>query len=129
MAIIYMAEHKASGRKYVGFSKKKTFGPRKKAHIKASKRRQPKTVFHRALREFGPEAFEWSILDTHGDKEYCLRTLEPHWISRKQAMVPKGFNMTIGGSGTWKGTRKRKSRFKSPMAIVRAIRNMGKRKP
>ncbi len=128
MAIIYCCTHIASGKCYVGFSKKSTFRPRRKAHIKLSQRLRPKTVFHRALRKYTPKAFEWSILDRNPDPEYTLRVLEPIWIKRMNAMVPDGYCMIPGGAGTWKGVKKRKRRYKSPRAIMRAIKRRGKPK-
>lgn len=128
MAIIYCATHIASGKVYVGFSKKSTFRPRRKAHIKLSQRLKPKTVFHRALRAYGPAAFEWTVLERHSDPEHTLRVLEPFWIKEKNAMVPNGYCMIPGGAGTWKGVRKRKRRFKSPRAIMNAIKRK-RRKP
>ena len=130
MAIIYCCTHMASGKCYVGFSKKSTYGPRKKAHIKLSQRLRPKTVFHRALRKYTPAAFEWTVLDRHPDPEHTLRVLEPYWIKEKNAMVPQGYCMIPGGAGTWKGVSRSKRRFKSPMAMLKAMtKKKRKRKP
>lgn len=91
-----------------------------------SKVNRPKTVFHRALRKYGPANFSWEVVDGHDDPEYCLNVLEPAWIIKLDTLVPNGLNMTLGG-GNWKPrVKKRKRRYGSAQAIAKAIKRKGK---
>jgi group I intron endonuclease len=97
--IIYKAFCKKSGKSYVG----KTTGSmraRINGHLCDSKlSRYGHIKFYRAIRKYGIDAFEWSILQIcHTIEE--LNVAERQWIrvldSKKQ-----GYNSTDGGDGLW----------------------------
>jgi group I intron endonuclease len=57
-----------------------------------------KLAFHRAIRKYGKEAFEWSVL-MHDDDENDLNISEALAIRVLKTRVPSGYNMTSGGEG------------------------------
>lgn len=93
--IIYKVENKINGKIYIGktiYSLK----TRKPCHLSYA-RNGRNTYFHKALRKYGEENFEWSIL-TETDSETKLNALEKFYIMvyRKMGIL---YNMTDGGEG------------------------------
>lgn len=93
--IIYKVENKINGKIYIGktiYSLK----TRKPCHLSYA-RSGKNTYFHKALRKYGEENFEWSIL-TETDSELKLNVLEKFYIMtyRKMGIL---YNMTDGGDG------------------------------
>lgn len=98
MYCIYKAVNKMNGKIYIG--KTNNFEKRRREHFLD---RRNNSLFDRALRKYGDESFEWSIL------EDCIPTLEAanerekYWISQYNAYYrwpgSKGYNMTCGGDG------------------------------
>lgn len=88
---IYVIRHVASGRCYVGQSR--NIEKRWREH-RGSKEG---TLLHRALRKYGNEAFDWTVLETCDPSELLVR--EVFWIDRLGTLHPKGFNLTTGGEG------------------------------
>lgn len=94
--IIYKAENKINGQVYIG----KTIlnlVDRRQQHIYFIGRNR-NTYFHNAMRSYGIDNFEWSIL-TETDCESKLNALEKFYIMmyRKMGSV---YNLTDGGEGT-----------------------------
>jgi len=95
MGVVYRAKNKINGKKYIG----KTMGSmeeRKNEHrwIIGKSR----CVFHRALRKYGFDAFEWKVL-MREDNEDDLNESEIACIKMLKTKVPNGYNMTDGGEG------------------------------
>lgn len=90
---IYLINHKPSGRKYVG--KSVNIEERWKAHKKT--RAAKDTYLARALAKYGPEAFDFQILEicTPG----VLNEREKYHIQELNTLWPEGFNLTAGGDG------------------------------
>jgi len=124
---IYVATCNINQKQYVGYTQR--FRGRRKAHIKLSKVKKPKTCFHRALRKYGPANWTWEILEKHDDPQFALRILEPKWIKKLNTIVPNGYNMNEGGQGNYKlRTRKRrKPRYTSAAALHKSINRRSKR--
>ncbi len=96
LATIYLAVNKINGKKYVGKTAR-AFDVRHREHIYDA-RNKFKRAFSRAIRKYGIEAFEFTVL------EECERAAiderERHWIKHHECRSPKGYNLTDGGDGT-----------------------------
>jgi group I intron endonuclease len=96
MGCVYLARNKVNGKCYVG----KTIhdlADRRKSHERDALGGVP-WIFHNALRKYGFDAFEWSVLSEDGDDEWLL-LMEQKWIRRLGTKTPNGYNMTDGGEG------------------------------
>lgn len=93
MAEVYSITHIATGREYVGFTSK-TVSQRWRAH-RAAATAGKQTHFARALRKYGPDAFDIkleAVLPTNAEAKLAERILI--------ALRAPAFNMTSGGDGT-----------------------------
>lgn len=95
--IIYKVENKVNGKIYIG----KTINSlekRKWRHLNDSKKEKYNSIyFYRALKKYGEENFEWSILSTT-DSENKLNVMEKFYIAVYRKMNQL-YNMTNGGEG------------------------------
>ena len=102
MGIIYLAQNKVNGKGYVG----QTIGTllnRRRGHESAARLGVSSTHFHKAIRKYGVDAFEWSVIfDDVADWE--IDTLEIEAVSVYRTLVPLGYNLTGGGSSNFKVT-------------------------
>ena len=89
--LIYVAENKINGKKYVGMTAK-TVEARVRAHMHS---RYPIGC---ALRKYGAKNFKWQVIDT-ALTYAMLEKKEIAWIAALDCVVPKGYNQTIGGDG------------------------------
>lgn len=90
---IYIATNKVNGKQYVG---KTTKGFKKRLinHLFFAKR--PKQYFHKALKKYGKENFEFEVI------EYATEELNKHEIALIKELnckAPNGYNCTDGGDG------------------------------
>src|SRR3990167_1298884 len=95
--IIYVATNKINGKSYIGQTSK-MLGGRRYAHEWDSEKGS-QCVFHRALRKYGFENFEWSVLWEGSVSRLVLGKLETDFIKEYNSKVPNGYNMTDGGEG------------------------------
>lgn len=77
---------------------------RKRKHISDTLRRKDKCHFHRALRKYGLDSFEWSVIETisSSSKEnllFCLKNLETKYIKLYNSYT-SGYNSTPGGDNS-----------------------------
>lgn len=93
--IIYKATNKISGNCYIGKTEK-PLEERKKQHFKKV-RIKPKSIFHKALKSYGKENFEWKIIHKANPDE-DLDELEKKYIKEYNSFED-GYNMTEGGDG------------------------------
>ena len=94
--LIYRVTNKINGKKYVGqtvFSLEK----RRRQHINDALSNKDTYHFHNALRKYGPDNFEWTILHKCSIIEE-LNMLEMYYI-RLYNTFEKGYNLTLGGDG------------------------------
>jgi group I intron endonuclease len=94
--IIYKAENLINGKVYIGKTSY-DLAKRQWGHFNSAKKGS-KTVFHCAIRKYGEENFEFSVLD------YCASTEEMNerekfYIKSLCSKVPYGYNLTFGGDG------------------------------
>jgi predicted GIY-YIG superfamily endonuclease len=93
---IYMARNKVNGKAYIGFDS--DWPARKSAHLKTVREDCPK--FHRAIKKYGTDAFEWSILFQGWDRDYVHREVERILIQEYQTQDrDTGYNISPGGDG------------------------------
>jgi group I intron endonuclease len=91
---IYKSTCKITGKSYVGFDS--NWPNRQKVHKSASKKQDYK--FYRAIRKYGWDNFEWSILYQSTDKQHTLKEMENHFIYEYDTF-DNGYNSTLGGDG------------------------------
>jgi group I intron endonuclease len=91
---IYRALNKINGKSYVGFTSTNP-DKRKWTHeYNAIKLGYPQ-YFYNALRKYGKESFDWTILYQSKDREHTLKKMEQFFIDEYQCE----YNMTPGGGG------------------------------
>ena len=112
---IYKATCIVTNQSYIGFDS--NWPNRQKIHKSFSKK--PKTHFQRALMKYGWDNFIWDIIYQSKDKDHCLKIMEPYFIKLYNCFE-NGYNMTLGGEGTFG----KKMSYKSKLKISNA--NKGK---
>jgi group I intron endonuclease len=91
--IVYCVTHRITGRHYVGITKLSVHR-RAYRHFRFSD-----TYFGRALRKYGLDAFEFTVVD-HASDMAEAKIKESSWIAKLNSLCPNGFNLTTGGDGT-----------------------------
>ena len=91
---IYKSVNIKTGKVYIGFDSK--WPNRVKVHKSASKKQDCK--FYRAIRKYGWDNFEWSVLYQSKDKQHTLKEMESHFINEYDSFH-NGYNSTLGGDG------------------------------
>lgn len=97
MGIIYSYKNLINGKMYIG----QTINPRQRfnAHkSSAFNEKDPEydSIFHRAIRKYGYENFEYSIL-AESDSIDILNELEIYFIQKYNTQIPNGYNIESGG--------------------------------
>lgn len=95
--VVYLIEHKPSGKKYVGITIV-TLNERWQRHCEQATRgtiKAPNSL-HAAIRKYGPEQFQIKQIDK-GTTKGGLEDLERYWISKLNTLIPHGFNISAGG--------------------------------
>lgn len=94
MAIVYLATNRVNGKRYVGVSSKPLNWRRGQHEYDALKGPAGCRLFHRAIKKYGPEAFEWSVIFSASSYEDAL-SAEVRLI----AELRPEYNLTTGGTG------------------------------
>lgn len=105
MGIVYLSSNVASGKLYVGITIN-SLSKRITSH-KSSARRNIPGVFNSAIRKYGPNAFEWSILEECDNENLLVR--ESFWADFLNTFVPNGYNLSAGSGNISEEVRKRMS--------------------
>jgi group I intron endonuclease len=95
--VVYMARNTINNKMYIG----KTVGTlkqRQSKHYRDVFQHNSQTHFHRALRKYGKDAFNWSIIQIC-ENEQELKKAEIHLIDKFETFQ-NGYNMTLGGDGS-----------------------------
>jgi group I intron endonuclease len=92
--IIYKATNIINGKVYIGKTKY-TLENRKSEHFKKAK--NPKLLFHKALKKYGSDKFDWEVVFECND-ELELNNAEIKFISEYNS-IECGYNLTTGGEG------------------------------
>lgn len=123
---IYKATNTINKKCYIGFAT--NFIRRKNIHKKRFEMYD--TYFYRALRKYGWESFEWSILYQSKDKNHTKNEMETHFITEYRAFVGfkdcVGYNMTLGGDGSHGFIHSKQT--KKEMSLQRKGKNVGPKK-
>lgn len=93
---IYKIQNKINGKIYIGktiHNIEIRFGQ----HIKSSKNENNDSVLCRAIKKYGIQSFDISVVDVTNDKK-VLNEKEKHWIKFYDSKA-NGYNMTYGGDG------------------------------
>jgi group I intron endonuclease len=123
--IIYIAKNKTNQKVYIGQT---LYDLQKRIdeHIRISK--SPKSKFHKAIKSYGSQNFDWDIIDTAKTKEE-LNEKEIKYIQQYNS-IENGYNMVEGGTGGYNqyavevNKKKRGKKLKdivSPQMYERAI--------
>jgi len=95
--VVYKVINKINGKLYIG--KTYNFEKRKREHFCDINDDLP---FHRALKKYGKENFEWEIIDTAETEKEILKK-EIYWIKKLNTCIhsknSNGYNITLGGNG------------------------------
>jgi group I intron endonuclease len=95
---IYRATNKINGKSYIGYTS--NFERRKKSHKREAIYKPNKnSLFHKAIRKYGFDSFEWDILFESEDKVYTHKVMEPYFISLHNTFLGEGYNLSPGGEG------------------------------
>lgn len=93
---IYKFTNILNGHSYIGQSR--NIEARKRKHLQFAFNQNTSDydgVFHRAIRKYGVENFEFEVLEECDCK--CLNDRERYYIQKYNTLVPNGYNMVPGG--------------------------------
>jgi group I intron endonuclease len=112
---VYLLKNKVNGKAYVGQTTK-PLKTRWAAHKCHALRDQRIYALQHAIRKYGPEQFEISILATANSHDE-LNALEAHHIIAQGTLCPNGYNIRHGGKGhpISEETKKKLSQMKKGM--------------
>ena len=96
MGVIYQARNKISGKRYIGKTMY-TMKARRAVH-ECHAKTESRLPFHRALRKYGFDTFEWKVISREEIEDY-LNEAEQVFIRILKSKVPSGYNLTDGGEG------------------------------
>lgn len=100
MSIIYICRNKINNKIYIGQTKQ-TLYKRIHRHLSDALSGRSNVHFHRAIRKYGKENFEWNILQTIPDNcNEALNAAERWWIEYYDS-YNYGYNSTTGGSNQY----------------------------
>jgi len=89
---IYKSVNTKNGKIYIGFDS--NWPNRMFVHKSASKKQDCK--FYRAIRKYGWDSFQWSIVYQSQDREHTLNVMETFFIQEHDSFY-NGYNSTLGG--------------------------------
>lgn len=92
--IVYCATNTVNQKKYIGQSTR-TLDLRKNEHIWKAERGHG-YAFHQAIRKYGADKFDWSVLDSAENQDE-LNEKEEYWIKLYNCFYTGGYNMATGG--------------------------------
>lgn len=91
---IYKVRNLINDKLYIG--KTNNFEKRKLEHTRYDI--DNGNIFHKALKKYGLDNFEWEIIDEAEGLE-AINVLEKYYIEKYNSYKPNGYNMTKGGDG------------------------------
>lgn len=97
MAYIYRIKNKITKKYYIGESKKKDVKWRWNEHKKTIEKNKGCPALRDAVKKYGIENFEFSVLIICFDDERFK--YEKEYIKKYNSVVPNGYNITNGGEG------------------------------
>lgn len=121
--LIYIIRNRFDGKVYIGKHKGNNLQRRWRRHIRTAEKGS-QSHFHRAIRKYGIEAFELSLLSSSASSPQDLNEQERFYIAKHRANDPAfGYNMTTGGEHVgpacpWKG-RKLSAAWRKNLGLAR----------
>lgn len=109
-----------SGKSYVGITTS-TLSSRKKSHKSTALSSTTNSPFHAAIRKYGFSTFSWDVLFSANSVEE-LKKKEIELIAELKTQNPYGYNLSLGGEGTFGHPAWNKGK-KSSAATVEKLRN------
>ena len=118
---IYKVVNSKNGKIYIGFDS--NWPNRKKRHLKDSyseNSRAYNDTFHKSIRKYGKDFFDWQVIYQSKDGEHCLKLMETYFIQEYNSYVnytnSNGYNMTLGGEGTLGLKKSKDSKLKTSIS-------------
>ena len=98
MKYIYCYTNTKNGKKYVGQTK--DIRRRVGQHRRSALREKPTSLFHKALKSYGEEGFEFEILESGDWTQDYTNERETYWIQEKNSyyLTEQGYNLTQTGN-------------------------------
>ena len=113
---IYVLTCMITGEQYVGKALKTTAEKRWDQHIASALVKESTCLIHKAIRKYGVENFTAEVVQRcAADK---LNAAEKCWVKKLGTLVPGGYNLTIGGEGSYGFRHKPKSKRKMAVAAL-----------
>lgn len=129
MYTIYKITNIIDGKAYIGFDS--NWPSRKSVHIcEAITRKNKKYPLYHAMRKYGIENFKWEIIYQSEDKHHTLNVMENKYIIEHNTYIRNGhgYNMTLGGEGTYGWIPSKETRKKIGLANSRCtLTNEGRK--
>lgn len=98
--LIYKATF-PNGKSYIGLTRK-SLEIRKSQHRKfISHKKSKRLIFYIAIRKYGWENVKWEILEDNINDFKYLKEREIFNILKHDSFIPNGYNMTLGGEGSY----------------------------
>lgn len=91
---LYKYTHRETGRAYIGVTL--NLGGRMRAHARGDSGAH---LFNRAMKKYGPDAFDFQVLETFGDAGDAAKA-EGAAILSHRTLSPDGYNLVAGAPGT-----------------------------
>ena len=122
--IIYGVRCTVNQKWYIGQTV--NYKQRKQNHLTHARYNHDRCVFHAAIRQYGEDCFEWTVLeyDIHTYDE--LNEAEKYWIREKNSLFPNGYNMKGGGCRTANHHHSEETRKR--ISIANKGKNKGKKR-
>ena len=94
---IYKATNKINNKSYIGFD---SSWPKRIRDHKYRANIGTNTVFYDAIRKYGWDSFDWTVVYQSKDKDHTKNIMEEQFIREHKTHVNEyGYNMTYGGDG------------------------------
>lgn len=97
--IIYLAVNRVNQKAYVGQTTILPISIRINTHAWRGENYASASYFQRALAKYGPESFDFAVLEGCSTKEQ-LNEREREWIKIMGSTAPVGYNIGAGGEGS-----------------------------
>jgi len=97
---VYKATNKLNGKMYIGITTRMLCQRKAKHFYSARTRTNECTHFCNAIRKYGEDVFEWSIIEENIEDFNELLAREQYYI-KKYNSVEDGYNLSYGGKGSY----------------------------
>jgi group I intron endonuclease len=93
---IYKSTNKINNKCYIGFDS--SWPTRRYGHKSRAKNKNTTYKLYNAIKKYGWDNFEWSVIYQSKDYEHTYKTMESYFIEQYDS-YNNGYNMTKGGDG------------------------------